>query len=87
MKDQRQRALAYRQYVENAFAHPAVVAVTWYKWRDDPATGHEYGENYNLGIVDITDKAYPFLIREMTIAHRRIKEIHEGLLEPFDAEE
>jgi hypothetical protein len=87
MKDQRQRALAYRQYVENAFAHPAVVAVTWYKWRDDPATGHEYGENYNLGILDITDKAYPLLIREMTEAHRRIKEIHEGIVEPFAAEE
>ena len=82
--DRRQRALGYREYVENAFAHPAVVAVTWYKWRDDPATGHEYGENYNLGIVDITDQAYPLMIRSVVQTHGRLLEVHAGKEPPFD---
>ena len=82
VKDREERAKAYRVYVENAFAHPAVVAVNWYKWRDDPATGHEEGENFNLGIVDITDRAYPELIKAMVTTHVRLMDIHSGKIDP-----
>ena len=82
VKDQGDKAKGYAYYVEHAFAHPAVIATTWYKWRDDYATGHEFGENYNLGIIDITDKAYPELIESIVRTHNRILKIHSGEIKP-----
>ena len=80
--NQKERAVGYRYYVENAFAHPAVIAVTWYKWRDNIATGDENGSNYNIGLVDITDRAYPELIESIKKTHKRIFGIHKGELKP-----
>ena len=45
-------------------------------------TGHEFGSNYNIGIIDVTDKAYPELIKGILKAHNRVLEIHAGNKEP-----
>ncbi len=81
--DQHERGTAYRNYVENAFAHPAVVATFWYRWRDQPVTGRDDGENYNIGMVDVTDLMYRDLIRAVMETHQRVYEVHEGQLPPF----
>jgi len=80
--DQKQRGVGYQYYVETAFSHPAVIATTWYKWRDEMPTGHEFGSNYNIGIIDVTDKAYPELVKGILKAHNRVLGIHTGKLEP-----
>ena len=82
--DQEQRGVGYQYYVETAFAHPAVIATTWYKWRDEMPTGHEFGSNYNIGIIDVTDKAYPALVNSMLKTHNRILKIHAGKLKPSE---
>jgi hypothetical protein len=82
--DQEQRGVGYQYYVETAFAHPAVIATTWYKWRDEMPTGHEFGSNYNIGIIDVTDKAYPALVSSMLKTHNRILKIHAGKLKPSE---
>jgi hypothetical protein len=81
--DQHERGVAYRNYVENAFAHPAVVATFWYRWRDQPVTGRNDGENYNIGMVDVTDLMYRDLIKAVMKTHQRIYDVHKGQTTPF----
>jgi len=81
--DQHERGVAYRNYVENAFAHPAVVATFWYRWRDQPVTGRDDGENYNIGMVDVTDLIYRELVGAVIETHQRVYDIHKGVLPPF----
>ena len=80
--DEEQKAIGYQHYVENAFSHPAVIATTWYKWRDEMPTGHEFGSNYNIGIIDVTDNAYPKLVARIIKTHNRLLKLHSGKLEP-----
>ncbi len=81
--NQHERGVAYRNYVENAFAHPAVVATFWYRWRDQPVTGRNDGENYNIGIVDVTDLMYRNLIKSVMETHQRVYSVHAGEISPF----
>jgi hypothetical protein len=70
---QAERGLAYTQYVESMLRHPAVVGCHWFQFVDEPATGRHYdGENYNIGLVDITDRPYPHLVSAAAEVHRRM---------------
>jgi hypothetical protein len=42
------------------------------------------GENYNIGLVDVTDRPYPELIEAMKTTHRRLQAVHGGKAAPFD---
>ena len=60
VRDQAERAQAYREYVEGALRHPAIVGCHWFQWQDEPTTGRAYDEeNYQIGLVDVTDTPYP----------------------------
>ena len=59
VRDQQERGKAYRFYVENAFAMPEMVGTHYFQWVDQPSTGRFDGENYNIGLVDVTDHPYP----------------------------
>lgn len=56
--DQTERGIAYRSYVEQAAAFPAFIGASWFQWTDQPSTGRMDGENYNIGLVDVTDRTY-----------------------------
>jgi hypothetical protein len=77
-KNQEERGVAYRYYVENAAAHPAIVGLHWFEWIDEPNTGRNDGENYNIGLVDVTDRPYRELIEAMKTTHRRLLDLHSG---------
>jgi len=81
---QEERGVAYRYYVENAAAHPSLVGTHWFQWRDQPATGRSDGENYNIGLVDVTDRPYSELIDAAKETHKRIFDIHSGTIKPVD---
>jgi hypothetical protein len=83
VKDQEQRGVAYRYYVEQAFALPGLIGTHWFQWGDQPATGRFDGENYNAGLVDVTDRPYAPLIDAMKITHTRLKAVHASREEPF----
>jgi hypothetical protein len=36
------------------------------------------GENYNIGLVDVTDRPYRELIEAMKTTHRRLYAVHSG---------
>ena len=82
VRDQAERGRAYRYYVENAFALPELVGTHYFQWADQPATGRFDGENYNIGLVDVTDRPYAELVQAMLQTHRRVRGLHTGALEP-----
>jgi glycosyl hydrolase family 42 (putative beta-galactosidase) len=72
VRSQRERGLAYRHYVEHAARHPALVGLHWFQWVDEPVTGRFDGENYNIGLVDVTDRPYDEMLSEVRAAHERL---------------
>jgi hypothetical protein len=84
VRDQAERGVAYRYYVEQAAAFPAFIGSSWFQWIDQPNTGRMDGENYNIGLVDVTDRPYTELIEAMKATHRRLQAVHSGKAAPFD---
>ena len=84
VRDQAERGVAYRYYVEQAAAFPAFIGTSWFQWVDQPCTGRMDGENYNIGLVDVTDRPYTELIEAMRATHRRLQAVHAGTTAPFD---
>ncbi len=68
-ENQNDRARAYIDYVQSVADHPAFVGCHWFQYIDEPLTGRVWdGENYNIGMVDVTDTPYP----ELTVAARQV---------------
>ncbi|MFL6353774.1 MAG: hypothetical protein ACJ74Z_18265 [Bryobacteraceae bacterium] len=84
VRDQAQRGVAYRYYVENAFAMPALIGAHWFQWADEANTGRNDGENYNIGFIDVTDRPYQELIGAAKQAHRRLFAVHSGSERPVE---
>jgi hypothetical protein len=75
---QEERGVAYRYYVETCAGHPSLVGTHWFQWVDQPATGRNDGENYNIGYVDVTDRPYPELVEAARTTHARLLDVHSG---------
>jgi hypothetical protein len=73
-----ERAVAYRYYVENAAANPAIIGTHWFQWIDQPSTGRFDGENYNIGFVDVTDRPYQDMVNAAKDIFRRLYPVHSG---------
>jgi hypothetical protein len=82
--NQEERAAAYRYYVEQCAAHPALVGTHWFQWLDQPVTGRNDGENYNIGFVDVTDQPYPEMVAAAKLTHARLLAVHRGEIPPVD---
>ncbi len=82
--NQAERGVAYRYYVEQSAAHPAMVGTHWFQWLDQPVTGRSDGENYNIGFIDATDRPYAELAAAARETHARLLEVHGGKVAPFD---
>ncbi|OAM91049.1 hypothetical protein AW736_05315 [Termitidicoccus mucosus] len=66
--NQKERGLAYRNYVENTAVLPFVVGHQWFAYADQPATGRWFeglnGEAANTGLVNVADRPYLEFIME-----------------------
>jgi len=82
VRDDRERGVAYRYYVENAAAMPALIGAHWFEWSDEPATGRGDGENYNIGLVDVTDLPYRDFIAGVIDTHKALFAVHSGKQPP-----
>jgi hypothetical protein len=83
VKNQAERGVAYRYYLEQAFAMPSLIGTHWFQWADQPPTGRFDGENYNIGLVDVTDRPYREMVEAMKATHQRLQDVHSGRVEPF----
>jgi len=85
VNSQEERGVAYRYYTEQAYEHPALIGTSYFQWCDQDLTGRGYdGENYNCGLVDVTDRPYPLLVVAVSETAKRIYELHSGTLSPVD---
>jgi hypothetical protein len=77
-RDQHERGVAYRYYVEQAAACPSMIGAHWFQWLDQPVTGRMDGENYNIGFVDGTDRPHWDFVAGVQETHRRLLAVHSG---------
>jgi hypothetical protein len=83
-RDQTQRAIGYRYYVEQAASLDGFVGAYWFEWRDEPVLGRNDGENYNIGFVDVTNRPYPELVEAAKTTNKRLEDIHAGRILPLN---
>ncbi|HEX2967461.1 MAG TPA: hypothetical protein VHO46_00035 [Bacteroidales bacterium] len=80
-----ERGIAYRYYTEQGYSHPGLIGTAYFQWCDQDLTGRRNdGENYNCGIVDVTDRPYKHQVEAMIETAKRLYEVHEGTAQPFD---
>ena len=82
-KDQSERGIGYRYFVEQAVSLPYCLGAHWFTWRDEPVLGRMDGENYNIGFVDATDRPYPELVEAAKATNKHLREVHSGRTLPF----
>jgi hypothetical protein len=57
-ESQEKRAEAYENYVRSALEHPQIIGTHWFQYGDQATTGRGDGENYQIGLLSITDTPY-----------------------------
>lgn len=81
--NQTERGTGYRYYVEQGLSLPYAIGTHWFQWTDEPITGRMDGENYNIGFIDATGRAYPELVEAAKATHKRLHDVHAGKIPPF----
>jgi len=76
--DDAARGQAYAAFIRAAAADPAIVGAHWFQWVDEPVTGRFDGEDYNIGLVDVTDVPYAGLIAGAAATHAELYELMLG---------
>ena len=84
---QRERGLAYRNYVEGAAALGFVVGTEWFTLVDQSATGRWFqglnGENNNTGLWSVADRPWSAALDEMSRTNGDIYRVWLGQRAPF----
>ena len=75
---QKERGVAYRYYMQKAAAHPMCLGAAYFTLNDQAYLGRFDGENYQIGVVDVTQKPYEEFVAGIVQTHREIYEIAEG---------
>jgi hypothetical protein len=79
-----ERGVAYRFYTEQGYSHPGLIGTAYFQWADEDLTGRRNdGENYNCGLVDVTDRPYKYQVEAMSETAKRLFEVHSGTVEPY----
>ena len=85
VENQEERGVAYRLYTEQAFDHPGLIGVAYFQWSDQDLTGRGYdGENYNCGLVDVTDRPYKYMVDAIKETAKRLYDVHSQKLDAYD---
>lgn len=79
-ENQEERAKQYEKYIESVASNPLFVGCHWFQWCDQPITGRHFdGENYNIGLVDVTNKPYKELTTTASKINRKAFKIRWNL--------
>jgi len=82
---QEERGVAYRYYTEQGYSHPGLIGTAYFQWCDQDLTGRRNdGENYNCGLIDVTDRPHKRQVEAMAETAKRLYEVHAGLEEPVN---
>lgn len=87
VSSQRERGLAYRNYVEQAAALGFVVGIEWFTLVDQATTGRWFskynGESYNTGLFSVADRPWKDLVAEMMKTNHTIYDVLLGARPAF----
>ncbi|MDA3797736.1 MAG: hypothetical protein PF692_01500 [Kiritimatiellae bacterium] len=88
MATQRERGLAYRNYLENGASLGFVVGIEWFTLIDQAATGRFFeglnGERNNTGLFNVADRPYKDMFAEMNKSHVVLYDIWLDGKAPFE---
>ena len=79
---QAERAKAFRYYCGRVAAHAQGVGCHWFQCYDQFALGRFDGENYNIGLFDITLRPYPEMQKAVLQAAANVDAVHAGEMAP-----
>lgn len=82
-KDQEQRGIALRHYLEQGLSRPEVIGMHYFQWNDQPWTGRYDGENYQIGVMDVTLQPYKTWVEAATQTNERLYKVASGEEAPF----
>lgn len=89
-KDQNERGLAYRNYLEQSASLPFMVGSVFFQCLDQPVTGRWIrgynDERFNCGLVDVTDQPYRDFLNGVTKSNHEIYDVKLGNRRPFALE-
>ena len=80
---QQERGVAYRYYTEQVYAHPGMIGTAYFQWCDQDLLGRGDGENYNCGLVDVTDRPYKHQVDAVMETAKRLFDVHSGVIQPY----
>ncbi|MGA2245231.1 MAG: sugar-binding protein [Verrucomicrobiota bacterium] len=87
VNSQRERGLAYRNYVEQSAALGYVVGIEWFTLIDQARTGRFFekynGEKANTGLLNVADRPYKDCLAEMSRANYGIYDVLLAGKKPF----
>jgi hypothetical protein len=62
-----------------------MIGTAYFQWVDQDLMGRSLdGENYNCGLIDVTDRPYKYQVEAMMETAKRLYDIHLGKAEPFN---
>ncbi len=82
-KNQEERGVALRHYLEQGFARDEVIGMHYFQWNDQPWTGRHDGENYQIGVMDVTLRPYREWTDAAKTTNERLYDVATGNKEPF----
>jgi hypothetical protein len=87
VRNQTERGLGYRNYIEQSAATGFVVGSQWFIYSDQAITGRFFegfnGEGNNTGLVDVTDRPYEPLVEAARVTHARLYDVLLRKQKPF----
>lgn len=88
VRSQRERGLAYRNYVEQSAALGFIIGIEWFTLVDQATTGRWFsqynGESYNTGLISVADRPWKDMLAEMMKTNHAIYDLLLGKRAPFE---
>jgi len=81
---QAERGAAYRYYLHKAASHPMCLGAHYFTLNDQAYLGRFDGENYQIGIIDTTQRPYEDFEAGIMQTHSEIYDVMSGKLAPTD---
>lgn len=84
VKNQMERGILWRLYVEKVAAHPYGVGAHWFQYNDQFCLGRFDGENYQIGMIDVCMQPHETLFKEVRKTSEILYQVKNGEVEAFD---
>lgn len=81
---QKERGVAYQYYMSESLKHPASIGAHYFTLADQSLIGRFDGENYQIGVVNVTQTPYQDFVEGICEFNEVMYKIASGTHKPFD---